>query len=110
MEEQLIHFPVLADMELHPEALKLVDDEGPALIGTEFVGCLGPNCERELSIAVLRHNNSRGSVAVCPDGVLTEDRIHTIADRNAGEDDVFDERLERGSQTRNRFILRLGVP
>ena len=27
MEEQFIYFPVRAGMELHPEALKLVDDE-----------------------------------------------------------------------------------
>jgi hypothetical protein len=31
MEEQFIHFPVRAEMELHPEALKLVEDEGSAL-------------------------------------------------------------------------------
>jgi len=53
MEEQFIHFPIRAEMELHPEALTLVDDEGSALVGTEFVGCLAPNCHRELSIIVL---------------------------------------------------------
>jgi hypothetical protein len=66
MEEQFIHCPVRAEMKLHPEALKLVDDEGSALVGTEFVGWLAPNCQRELSIVVLRHNNSRGSMAVRP--------------------------------------------
>jgi hypothetical protein len=40
-------------MELHPEALKLVDEEGSALVGTEFVGWWAPNCHRELSIVVL---------------------------------------------------------
>jgi hypothetical protein len=49
MEEQFIHFPVRTEMELHPEALKLVDDEGSALVGTEFVGWLAPNRQRELA-------------------------------------------------------------
>jgi hypothetical protein len=43
MKEQFIHFPVRTNMELHPEALELVDDEGSALVGTEFVSWLGPN-------------------------------------------------------------------
>jgi hypothetical protein len=41
MEKQFIHFPVRAKMELHPEALDLVDDEGSTLVGTEFVGLVG---------------------------------------------------------------------
>ena len=45
MEDQFIDCPVKTEVELHPEALKLVDDEGPALVGTEFVGWLGPNCQ-----------------------------------------------------------------
>jgi hypothetical protein len=53
MEEQFIHFPVRAEMELHPEALELVDDEGSTLVGPEFVGWLAPNCQHELSIVVL---------------------------------------------------------
>ena len=65
IEEQFIHFPVRAEMELHPEALKLVDDEGSAVVGTEFVGWLAGNCHRELSIVVLPDNNSRGSLAEC---------------------------------------------
>src|SRR6266849_1667637 len=101
MEEQFIHFPVRAEMELHPEALRLVDDEGSALVGTEFVGWLAPNCQRELSIAVLPDNNSRGSVAERAGAVLTEGRIRAIAGWNAGEDDVFDEGLEWSRQTRN---------
>jgi hypothetical protein len=40
-------------MERYPEALELVDDEGSALVRTEFVGWLAPNCQRELSIGVL---------------------------------------------------------
>jgi hypothetical protein len=35
-EDQFIHCPVRAEMKLHPEALKLVDDKGSALAGTEF--------------------------------------------------------------------------
>src|SRR5260370_6763813 len=101
MEEQFIHFPVRAEMELHPEALKLVDDEGSALVGTEFVGWLGPNRQRELSIVALPDNNSRDSMAERADAVLTESRIHAIAGWNAGEDDVLDERFERSRQTRN---------
>src|SRR5712672_3567659 len=58
MEEQFIHFPVRAEMELHPESLKLVDDEGSALVGAEFAGWLAPNRQRELSIIVLPDNNS----------------------------------------------------
>ena len=53
----MIHFSAQAEVELHPEALKLVDDESSALVGTEFVGWLAPNCQRELSIAVLSDNN-----------------------------------------------------
>src|SRR5271170_5884569 len=64
MEEQFIHFPVRAEMELHPEALKLVDDEG------SFVGWLAPNCQRELSIVVLPGNNSRVSLAERPGAAI----------------------------------------
>ena len=46
MEEQFIHLPVRAEMKLHPEALKLVDGKGSALVGTQFVGWLAPNCQR----------------------------------------------------------------
>ena len=101
MEEQFIHFPVRAEMELQPEALKLVDNEGSALVGTESVGWLAPNCHRELSIAVLPDNNSRDSLAERAGAVLMEGRICAIAGRSAGEDDVLDERLERNRQTRN---------
>jgi hypothetical protein len=52
-EDQFIRSPVRAEVELHPEPLKLVDDEGLALVGTEFVGWLDPDCQRQLSIAVL---------------------------------------------------------
>src|SRR5215471_3458746 len=100
MEEQFIHFSARPEMELHPEALKLVDDEGSALVGTEFVGWLAPNCQRELSIVVLPDNNSRDSLAERAGAVLTEGRIRAIAGWNAGEDDVFHERLERSRQKR----------
>ena len=100
MEEQFIHFPIRAEMELHPEAVTLVD-EGSALVGTEFAGCLAPNCHRELSIVVLPDNNSRDSLAERAGAVLTEGRICAIAGRSAGEDDVLDERLERSRQARN---------
>jgi len=101
MEEQFIHFPVRADVELHPEALKLVDDEDSVLVGTEFVGRLAPQRQRELSIVVRSDNNTRDSMAERASAVLTEGRTRAIAGRNAGEDDVFDERLERSRQTRN---------
>src|SRR5262249_20485566 len=91
VEDQFLPLPLRAEMELYAEALKLGDDKGSALIGAEFAGWLASNCQRELAIGVLRHNNRRGSVVVCPDAVLTEGRIHGIADRNSGEDDVFDE-------------------
>jgi hypothetical protein len=101
MEEQFIHFAVRAEMELHAEALKLVDDEGSALVGTEFVGWLAPNRQRQLSIVVLPDNNSRSSQTQRAGAVLTEGRLRAIAGCIAGEDDVFDERLERSRQTRN---------
>jgi len=94
MEDQFIHFPVRPEMELRSEALKLADDEGPALVGAELVRGLVPNCQSELSIAVLRHNDSRGSEAVRADAMLTKGRVRAITGWNAGEDDVFDERLE----------------
>jgi hypothetical protein len=34
MEEQFIRFPVRAEMEVHPEALEVIDGEGSALVGT----------------------------------------------------------------------------
>ena len=101
MEDQFIDCPVKTEVELHPEALKLVDDEGSALVGTQFVGWLAPNFQRELSIAVLPDNNSRDSLAERADALPTESRIRAIAGGNAGEDDVFHERLERHRQTRN---------
>lgn len=36
MEDQFIHCLLRAEMKLHPEALKLVDDKGSALVRTEF--------------------------------------------------------------------------
>ena len=102
MEDQFIRFPVGAEMELHPATLKLIDDEGSALIGTQFVGWLAPNRHRELSIAVLPDNNSRDSLADERAGaVLTEGRIRAIAGCNASEDNLFDERLEGSRQTRD---------
>ena len=62
---------------------------------------MAPKRQRELSIVVLPDNNSGASVAERADAVLTEGRIHAIAGWNAGEDGVFDERLERSGQTRN---------
>src|SRR5262245_9570887 len=99
MEDQFI--PVRAGMELHPEALELVDDEGPALVRAELAGWLAPNCQAELSIVVLRHGNRCDAMAERTGAALTEGWIHAIAGRSAGEDDVFDERLERSRQTRN---------
>ena len=101
MEDQFIRFPVRAEMELHPEAFKLVDHEGSALVGTQFEGWLAPNCQHELAIAVLPDNNSRRSQAERAGAVLLEGQARAIAGRNAGEDDVFDERLERSRQTGN---------
>src|SRR5215470_12653643 len=101
MEEHFIYFPARTEVEFHSESLKLVDDEGSALVGTEFVGWLAPNRQRELSILVLPNNNSRDSLAERAGAMLTEGWTHAIAGRDAGEDDVFDERLERSRQTRN---------
>jgi hypothetical protein len=71
MKDQFIHSPVGGEVELHPEALKFVDDERSALVGTEFVGWLAANCKRELSIVVLPDNSSRASVAERAGAVLT---------------------------------------
>ena len=73
----------------------------PGGLGTQFVGWLAPNCQRQLSILVLPDNNSGASVAERAGAVLTEGRARAIAGWSAGEDDVFDERLERSRQTRN---------
>jgi hypothetical protein len=81
MEDQFIYIPIRAAVELHPEALELVDDEGSALVGTEFVGWLAPNCQRQLFIVVLPDNNRRASPAERAGAVLTEGRIRAIADR-----------------------------
>ena len=62
IEDQFAHFPVRAEMKLHPVALKLVDGEGSTLVGTEFVGWLARNCQRELSIAIQLDNNRRDSL------------------------------------------------
>ena len=86
MKDQFIHSPVGGEVELHPEALKLVDDERSALVGTEFVGWLAANCQSELSIVVLTDNSRRASVAERAGAVLTEGRIRAIAAWNAGED------------------------
>ena len=102
MEDQFIDFPVRTEVEFYEEALELVDDEGSALVGTEFIGWLAPNCQRELTILVLPDNNNRHSLADERAGaVLTEGRNHAIAAGKASEDDVVDERLERHCQTRN---------
>jgi hypothetical protein len=47
MEDQFIHASVRAETELHAQVLKLANDEGSALIGTQFVGWLAPDCQRE---------------------------------------------------------------
>ena len=101
MDEQFIHVPVRAEVKLHPEALQLVDREGSALIGAEFVGWLAPKRKSELSIVVLPDKNSHGSMAERAGALLTDGRIRAIAGWNAGKDDVFHERLERSRQTRN---------
>jgi hypothetical protein len=49
--------------ELHLEALKLVDDESSALVGTEFAGWLAPKRQRKLSIVDLSDNNGRDCMA-----------------------------------------------
>ena len=56
-----IRFPAVGtEVELYPEALKFVDDEGSAWAKTEFVGWLAPKRQRELSIiVVLSDNNGR---------------------------------------------------
>jgi hypothetical protein len=59
-------------MELDPEALKLVDDEGSALVGTEFAGRFAPNPQRQLPIVVLPDDNSRGSLAERANAILRE--------------------------------------
>ena len=86
MEDQFIRFPVGAEMELHPEALELVDDEGSALVGTEFVGWRAPNCQRQLFIVVLPDNNRRASPSERAGAVLTEGRLRAVAGWNAGEE------------------------
>jgi hypothetical protein len=71
MEDQFIHLPNWAEVEFCTESLKLSDDEGSALVGTELVGRLALNCQRELSIVALPDSNSRGSLAERASAVLT---------------------------------------
>ena len=73
MEDQFIRFPVRAEMELHPEALELVDDEGSALVGTEFVGRLAPKCQRELAILALPERRSSAGVKAAMDSLRATD-------------------------------------
>jgi hypothetical protein len=101
MKDQFIHFAIWTEVEFHSESLKLAHVEGSALVGMEFTGWLAPNCQREVSIVVLLDNNGRDSMAERAGAVLAESRICAIAGRGAGEDDVFDEWLERDCQTRN---------
>src|SRR5215510_14496154 len=102
MEDQFIHFCVRAEVELHPETLKLVDDKGSTLVRTEFVGWLASQRQRELSIAVLPDNDNRDPLADKRAGaVLAKRRPRAIAGRNTGEADILDDRLERSRQTRN---------
>ena len=117
MEDQFIDFPFRTEVEFHSEAFKLVDDEGPALVGTEFVCWLSRNCQRELIVVVLPDNNSYGSLTDEGAGaVLTKGGIRAIAAGKAGEDDVFDERLERiatlatfpSRSEENEMVNRLG--
>ncbi len=56
-------------MELHPEAFKLVDDKGSALVGTEFVGRLAPNCQREVAILALPERRSSAGVKAAMDSL-----------------------------------------
>ena len=107
MEDHFICFPVRTEVELHPEALVLGNDEGSGLVRTQCVGWFARNCHRELFVAVLHHDNSYGSVAVRADAALTEGRIRAIAGRSAGEDNLFDEGIERSGQTRN-VSFRIG--
>jgi hypothetical protein len=88
MEDQFIYFPVRTEEEFHSEARQLLDEEGSALVGTEFIGGLAANCQREVPIAVLPDNDSRGSVAERADAPLrkvgfvqspAEMRVNTIS-------------------------------
>ena len=56
---------------------------------------------------VLPDKNYRASMAEHTGAVLTEDRIRAIAGRSAGEDNLFDEGIERSGQTRN-VSFRIG--
>src|SRR5262249_44322626 len=102
MEYEIIDLPVRAAAELHPESLVRVDDEAWPLIGTQFAGRFGPDRQCELSVTVLPDDNGRPSVQSEPAGAPpAEGGIGAIAGRNAGEDDIFDQWLERSRQTRN---------
>src|SRR5258708_6613912 len=101
MERQFIHVSVPTGTELHPEALRPVDDEGSALVGAELVGWLASERQREVSILVLPDDDRRGAMPERAEATLTEGRARAVAGCNAGEDDVLDERLERRRQARD---------
>jgi hypothetical protein len=79
MEGQFVHFPVRADVELHPETRELVDGEDSAMVGTELPGWLTAWSQRELSIVVLRDDDSRDSLAERSDAALTKGRLRVYA-------------------------------
>jgi hypothetical protein len=101
MEDQFIHASVRAETELHAELVKLADDEGSALIRTQSVSWLTRDRQREFSVLVLPDNQGRASLAESAGAMPAEGRIRAIASRNAVEDDVLDERLERNGYARN---------
>ena len=72
MENQFIDALVRAETELDAEVPKIADDEGSALIGTQFVGGLTPDCQREFSRVVLPDNYSRAPLAERAGAALKE--------------------------------------
>jgi hypothetical protein len=70
-------------------------------VGSQFVGWMIPNCQRELFVIVLPDNNGHGSMAEHACAVLAGSLARAVAICNPAEDDVLDERFERNCETYN---------
>src|SRR5215467_1705641 len=96
MEDQLVHRSVGASAKFHTVANKIADHKRSSLIGGQLVSWLTGQCEEELSVAVLIHDQGHGGASEATNAFLAERGIDAVAAWNAREDDVFDQRLKGG--------------
>jgi hypothetical protein len=58
MEDQFIYVSVRTDGKFRSESDKIGGEESSAVVGTELVWSAGSNCQREVSIVVVRQPQS----------------------------------------------------